>query len=90
MARALLEVFLFDFAGDLYGTDLDVAFIAWIRPEMRFDSVEALVRRMDDDSRRARASAGARRPTPSRALGVSGPERPRPRSAIRSCCSTAP
>src|SRR5262245_26102938 len=28
----LLEVYLFDFAGDLYGTTLDVAFIAWLRP----------------------------------------------------------
>ena len=36
----LLEVFLFDFSGDLYGAALDVAFIGWIRPEMNFDSVE--------------------------------------------------
>jgi riboflavin kinase/FMN adenylyltransferase len=50
----LLEVFLFDFSGDLYGAALDVAFIAWIRPELNFDSVEDLVRRMDDDSRLAR------------------------------------
>jgi len=50
----LLEVFLFDFSGDLYGAVLDVAFIAWIRPEIHFDSVEELIRRMDDDSRHAR------------------------------------
>jgi riboflavin kinase/FMN adenylyltransferase len=50
----LLEVFLFDFAGDLYGKSIDVAFIAWIRQEMRFDSVEELVRQMDEDSARAR------------------------------------
>jgi riboflavin kinase/FMN adenylyltransferase len=50
----LLEVFLFDFSGDLYGAALDVAFIAWIRPELKFDSVEDLIRRMDDDSRLAR------------------------------------
>jgi riboflavin kinase / FMN adenylyltransferase len=49
----LLEVFLFDFSGDLYGTAIDVAFIGWIREELRFDSVEALVRQMDDDARRA-------------------------------------
>ena len=36
----LLEVFLFDFAGDLYGEALDVAFIGWIRPELNFDSVD--------------------------------------------------
>jgi riboflavin kinase/FMN adenylyltransferase len=50
----LLEVFLFDFSGDLYGAALDVAFIGWIRPELNFDSVEALIRRMDQDSRQAR------------------------------------
>jgi riboflavin kinase / FMN adenylyltransferase len=50
----LLEVFLFDFTGDLYGQTLDVAFIAWIRQEMRFDSIEQLVVQMDEDSARAR------------------------------------
>ena len=60
----LLEVFLFDFSGDLYGAALDVAFIGWIRPEMNFDSVEALIRRMDQDSSQARhtgVGAGAPR-----------------------------
>jgi riboflavin kinase/FMN adenylyltransferase len=52
MARRFLEIFLFDFNGDLYGATLDVAFIAFIREELKFDSVEALVRRMDDDSDR--------------------------------------
>jgi riboflavin kinase/FMN adenylyltransferase len=51
----LLEVFLFDFDGDLYGRRLDVAFIGWVREELRFASVEELVRRMDEDSRQARA-----------------------------------
>jgi riboflavin kinase/FMN adenylyltransferase len=51
----LLEIFLFDFKGDLYGKTLDVAFIAFIREELKFDGVEALVARMDDDSARARA-----------------------------------
>src|SRR5579863_4288304 len=46
----LLEIFLFDFEGDLYGSRLDVAFIAFLREEMKFDSIEALVRQMDDDS----------------------------------------
>lgn len=50
----LLEVFLFDFAGDLYGAMLDVAFIAWIRPEMNFERIEDLIRRMDEDARLAR------------------------------------
>ena len=55
----LLEVFIFDFNGDLYGTTLDVAFIAFIRDELKFDNVEALVRQMDDDSARARAALAA-------------------------------
>jgi riboflavin kinase/FMN adenylyltransferase len=55
----LLEVFLFDFKGDLYGQALDVAFIGFIRDELKFDSIEALVRQMDDDSARARAALAA-------------------------------
>src|ERR1700716_2055799 len=55
----LLEIFLFDFKGHLYGAALDVAFIALIREELKFDSVDALVRQMNDDSTRARAALGA-------------------------------
>src|SRR6202049_149612 len=55
----LLEIFLFDFNGDLYGTVLDVAFIAFIREELKSDGVEALVAQMDDDSAWARAALAA-------------------------------
>jgi riboflavin kinase / FMN adenylyltransferase len=55
----LLEIFLFDFTGDLYGAVLDIAFIAFIRDELKFDSVEALIRQMDGDSARARAALAA-------------------------------
>ncbi|MEJ2626051.1 MAG: bifunctional riboflavin kinase/FAD synthetase [Pseudolabrys sp.] len=51
---ALLEVFLFDFEGDLYGKVIEVAFIGWIRPELKFDTVEALMRQMDLDAAKAR------------------------------------
>ena len=54
----LLEVFVFDFAGDLYGQALDVAFVGWIRPELRFDGIDALVARMHEDSRLARETLG--------------------------------
>jgi riboflavin kinase / FMN adenylyltransferase len=54
IGTVLLEVFLFNFSGDLYGQSIDVAFIDWIRHELKFDSVEELVRRMDEDSRVAR------------------------------------
>jgi riboflavin kinase/FMN adenylyltransferase len=50
----LLEVHLFDFVGDLYGQPLDVEFVGWIRGEERFESVEVLIARMDEDSRLAR------------------------------------
>jgi riboflavin kinase / FMN adenylyltransferase len=55
----LLEVFLFDFQGDLYGKHLDIAFIAFIRDELKFDSVSDLIRQMDDDSRKAREKLAA-------------------------------
>ena len=55
----LLEVFLFDFSEDIYGEVIDVAFIAWIRPELKFDSVEDLVRRINEDARLARAALAA-------------------------------
>jgi riboflavin kinase/FMN adenylyltransferase len=67
----LLEVFLFDFSGDLYGAALDVAFIGWIRPELNFDSIEALIRRMDQDSSQARHVL-ARAPDAFPPLGIVG------------------
>ncbi len=50
----LLEVFLFDFEGDLYGHTIDVAFIGWIRHEQKFESIEALKRHMMADAAQAR------------------------------------
>jgi len=54
----LLEVFLFDFDGDLYGRTIEVALIGWIRPEQKFDSVETLKRVMASDSAQARDALG--------------------------------
>lgn len=50
----LLEVFVFDFDGDLYGSDVIVTFVAWIRPEARFDTIDALVHAMNEDVAAAR------------------------------------
>ncbi|KPQ04959.1 MAG: bifunctional riboflavin kinase / FMN adenylyltransferase RibF [Rhodobacteraceae bacterium HLUCCA12] len=50
-----LEVHLFDFSGDLYGTHLSVGLVEFLRGEERFDTLEALIAQMDDDSARARA-----------------------------------
>lgn len=55
----LLEVFAFDFSGDLYGEVVSVSFVDWIRPELKFSSVEELVAAMDEDSRQARAVLAA-------------------------------
>ena len=51
----LLEVFIFDFSGDLYGKQVEVAFVGWIRGEEKFDSVEALVERIKLDVVEAKA-----------------------------------
>ncbi len=67
----LLEVFLFEFSGDLYGAAMDVAFVAWIRPELNLPNVEELIRRMDDDCRHARIAL-ARAPDAFPVLGVPG------------------
>ena len=56
---ANLETHLFDFDGDLYGTDISVALVEFLRPETRFDGVAALVAQMDADSARAREVLGA-------------------------------
>lgn len=55
----LLEIFLFDFSGDIYGEEIDVAFIGWIRPEAKFGSADELVRQMDADSAAAREKLAA-------------------------------
>ena len=52
----LLEVFLFDFDGDLYGKTIDVAFIGWVRHEQKFESIETLKRHMTADVAHARDS----------------------------------
>ena len=45
----LLEVYIFDFAGDLYGKEVEVAFYGFIRGEAKFESVEALIDQMGQD-----------------------------------------
>ncbi|WP_457798478.1 bifunctional riboflavin kinase/FAD synthetase [Methylocystis sp. S23] len=50
----LLEVFVFDFSGDLYGKEVEVAFYGFIRGEAKFESVDALIAQMEDDCAKAR------------------------------------
>lgn len=55
----LLETFIFDFSGDLYGETIEVELVGFIRPEAKFDTVAALIARMDEDSAQARAILAA-------------------------------
>ena len=54
-----LESFLFDFKGDLYGVPLSVGLVEFLRPEEKFDSLDALIAQMDADCARARAILAA-------------------------------
>jgi len=50
----LLEVHVFDFAGDLYGREIEVEFVAKLRDEVKFDSLDALTVQMRADAAQAR------------------------------------
>lgn len=50
-----LETYLFDFQGDLYGQHLSVALVEYLRPEMTFDGLPALMAQMAADCAQARA-----------------------------------
>ena len=49
-----LEVHIFDFNRDIYGVSIDVAFIAFQRPEIKFVNVDALLEQMSLDCAMAR------------------------------------
>ncbi len=53
--KELLEPYFFDFSGDLYGQEIDVELHAFIRPEAKFDTLEALTAQMDRDCAQAKA-----------------------------------
>lgn len=57
--EANIETFIFDFTGDLYGANLSVGLIEYLRPEATFDSLEAFIAQMDADCVRARAILAA-------------------------------
>jgi len=58
--KELLEPYFFDFSGDLYGQEIEVAFHHFLRPEAKFESLDALTAQMDrdcDEARRLLATA---------------------------------
>jgi riboflavin kinase / FMN adenylyltransferase len=60
----VLEVFLFGFDDDLYGREIGVEFIDFIRADRKFDSSEALIAQMEKDCAHAREILAQARPDP--------------------------
>ena len=54
------ETHIFDFKGDLYGQHVSVALVEYLRPELKFASLQDLIDQMDDDSAKAREILAAR------------------------------
>lgn len=54
-----VETHILDFTGDLYGQEIEVEFLAFIRSEERFDSVDTLIAAMQGDMNQARAITAA-------------------------------
>lgn len=54
-----IETFVFDFTGDLYGATLSVALVDYLRPELKFDGLDALITQMDADCVQARTILAA-------------------------------
>jgi len=52
--KELLEPHFFDFSGDLYGQDIAVEFVSFLRAEAKFDSLDALIAQMARDCDEAR------------------------------------
>ncbi|HNJ48281.1 MAG TPA: riboflavin kinase, partial [Novosphingobium sp.] len=53
--KELLEPHFFDFAGDLYGQEIEVAFHHFLRGEAKFESIKALTAQIEADCHAARA-----------------------------------
>ncbi|MCJ7421594.1 bifunctional riboflavin kinase/FAD synthetase [Sphingomicrobium astaxanthinifaciens] len=60
--KELLETFIFDFEGDLYGQEIEVQLHHYLRPEAAFHDLEALKRQMDADGAEARRLLSQGRP----------------------------
>ena len=53
--KELLETWILDWSGDLYGADIEVELVAWLRPELRLDGLDALKAQIAKDAEEARA-----------------------------------
>jgi len=52
----LLETVILDWEGDLYGKRIEVAFVAFLRPELKYDSLDPMIEQMHRDVEAARAA----------------------------------
>ena len=62
LAAPILEVHLMDYDSDLYGKYLRVAFVSWIRPEEKFESLDSLIKQMNEDVRVAEVTLAKSEP----------------------------
>ncbi len=69
----LMEAHLFDFDGDLYGRHLSVELVDYIRPEMRFSGLPALIAQIAEDAQTARAILARYPRTPAAETGRLAP-----------------
>lgn len=58
--RRQIEAHIFDFDGNLYGQELAIEFVGWLRGEERFDSPEELVAQVIEDVKNARVVLATR------------------------------
>jgi riboflavin kinase/FMN adenylyltransferase len=56
--RLLLETWILDWSGDLYGSSITVELIEWLRPELKLDGLDALMAQIRHDAGAARKVLG--------------------------------
>jgi riboflavin kinase/FMN adenylyltransferase len=59
-SERVLEIYLLDFDRDIYGEDVEVRFVRYLRPERKFDNMEALAQQIELDVRQARELCATR------------------------------
>ena len=58
-SQRTLEIHLLDFDRDIYGEDVEIRFLQYLRPERKFESVDALARQIEADVKQARELCAA-------------------------------
>jgi riboflavin kinase/FMN adenylyltransferase len=58
-SERILEIHLLDFDRDIYGEDLEIRFVRYLRPEKKFENVDALIRQINADVQKAREFCAA-------------------------------